>query len=139
MEKVKVAILGTGNIGTDLMFKILKGKGNMELSLMAGIDSKSEGIARARDMGVRTSHEGIAAILEDPEIKIVFDATSAKAHIQYHAEPLRKAGKIAIDLTPAAVGPFVVPTINLDDHLEQVKRKFNCMWGPGNYPPCLCG
>ena len=68
----------------------------MELSLMAGIDSESEGIARAQGMGVRTSHEGIAAILEDPEIKIVFDATSAKAHIQYHAEPLRKAVKLQL-------------------------------------------
>ena len=134
MGKVKVAILGTGNIGTDLMYKILKSTGDMELSLMAGIDPESEGIARAKRMGVRTSHEGIAAILDDDDIKIVFDATSAKAHIEFHAEPLRKAGKIAIDLTPGAVGPFVVPTINLEEHLEALNVNLISCGGQATTP-----
>ncbi len=81
MAKIKVGILGSGNIGTDLMYKILKNDGNMELALLAGIDAESEGLARARELGIATSHHGIDAILEDPEIKIVFDATSAKAHM----------------------------------------------------------
>ncbi|MEH7107071.1 acetaldehyde dehydrogenase (acetylating) [Bacillus sp. JJ1764] len=117
MDKVKAAILGSGNIGTDLMYKILKNDGNLELSLMAGIVPNSEGLVRARDMGIQTSHEGIKEILEDPEIKIVFDATSAKAHFQ-NAELLRSAGKMAVDLTPAAVGPYLVPPVNLEEHRE---------------------
>ena len=117
MSKVKVAILGSGNIGTDLMYKILKSNGAMEVSLVAGIDPESEGLRRAREAGIESSHEGINDILADPEIKIVFDATSAKAHIQA-AEELRVAGKMAIDLTPAAVGPYLVPPVNLNDHIE---------------------
>ncbi len=117
MTKVKAAILGSGNIGTDLMYKILKNDGNLELSLMAGIVPDSEGLVRAREMGIRTSHEGIKDILEDTEIKIVFDATSAKAHLQA-AELLRSVGKMAVDLTPAAVGPYLVPPVNLDQHIE---------------------
>ncbi|MGJ7920865.1 acetaldehyde dehydrogenase (acetylating) [Neobacillus sp. LXY-4] len=117
MTKIKVAILGSGNIGTDLMYKIIKNDGNMELSLVAGIDPHSEGLERARAKGISTSHHGIAAILEDPEIKIVFDATSAKAH-KVNAEAIRAKGKLAVDMTPAAIGPFVVPTVNMNDHLE---------------------
>ncbi|WP_068675434.1 acetaldehyde dehydrogenase (acetylating) [Oceanobacillus sp. Castelsardo] len=117
MSKVKVAILGSGNIGTDLMYKILKNDGAMEVSLVAGIDPESEGLRRAREAGIGSSHEGINDILADPEIKIVFDATSAKAHIQA-AEQLRAAGKMAIDLTPAAVGPYLVPPVNLNEHIE---------------------
>jgi acetaldehyde dehydrogenase len=113
---VKAAILGTGNIGTDLMFKLLKQPGRLELALFAGIDSASDGLARARALGVATSDRGIEAILAAPEIKIVFDATSAKAHAR-HAPALAAAGKIAIDLTPAACGPFVVPPVNLSAHL----------------------
>ncbi|MGG4042064.1 acetaldehyde dehydrogenase (acetylating) [Bacillus smithii] len=117
MTKVKVGILGSGNIGTDLMYKILNNYGHMELSVMAGIIPESEGLIRARNMGIRASHHGISAILEDPDVRIVFDATSAKAHHQ-HAEMLRAAGKIAVDLTPAAIGPFVVPPINLHEHIN---------------------
>uniref|UniRef100_A0A7U3YFI1 Acetaldehyde dehydrogenase n=1 Tax=Geobacillus sp. (strain Y4.1MC1) TaxID=581103 RepID=A0A7U3YFI1_GEOS0 len=117
MSKVKVGILGSGNIGTDLMYKILNNDGHMELSIIAGIVPESEGLMRARSMGIRASHEGIAAILEDPDVRIVFDATSAKAHRQ-NAEALRAAGKIVIDLTPAAIGPFVVPPINLNEHIN---------------------
>lgn len=114
---MKAAILGSGNIGTDLMYKIIKNNGNLELVLMAGIVPESEGLIRARNLGIRASHEGINSILEDPEIKIVFDATSAKAHIQ-NAEALRAAGKMVVDLTPAAVGPYLVPPVNLDEHIE---------------------
>jgi acetaldehyde dehydrogenase (EC 1.2.1.10) len=117
-DRVKVAILGSGNIGTDLMYKILRNPGHMELALVAGIDPQSEGLARARALGIPTSLEGIAAVLADPEIKIVFDATSAKAHMR-HAKLLREAGKIAIDLTPAACGPYVVPPVNLGQHLDE--------------------
>jgi len=116
--QVKVAILGSGNIGTDLMYKILRDPGHLRLALMAGIDADSEGLARARALGIPTSHDGISAVLDDPEIKIVFDATSARAHVR-HAPLLREAGKIAIDLTPAARGPYVVPPVNLGQHLDE--------------------
>ena len=116
--QVKVAIVGSGNIGTDLMYKILKEPGHMELAMVTGIEPESEGLKRARDEGIGTSHEGIQGVLDDPEIKIVFDATSAKAHVK-HAEMLKEAGKIAVDLTPAAQGPYVVPTANLTEHLDE--------------------
>lgn len=112
MEKVKVGIIGPGNIGSDLMYKIMRSK-NLEMSLMTGI-VESEGIRRAAGLGFKTSVRGVDAILEDPEIKIVFEATSAKAHLA-NAPRLKAAGKIAIDLTPAAVGPYVVPCVNLDN------------------------
>ncbi|GIV88817.1 MAG: acetaldehyde dehydrogenase [Chloroflexus sp.] len=116
-DKVKVAILGSGNIGTDLMYKLLRQPGPMELALVAGIDPASEGLARAMQLGIPTSASGIEAILADPEIRIVFDATSAKAHVR-HARLLREHGRIAIDLTPAARGPYVVPPVNLGMHLD---------------------
>ena len=116
--QVKVAIVGSGNIGTDLMYKILKEPGHMELAMVTGIEPESEGLKRARDEGIWTTHEGIQPVLDDPEIKIVFDATSAKAHVK-HAEMLKEAGKIAVDLTPAAQGPYVVPTANLTEHLDE--------------------
>jgi len=111
MKKVKVGIIGPGNIGSDLMYKVMRSK-NLEMTLLAGI-VESEGIRRAADLGFKTSIEGVDAVLQDPEIRIVFDATSAKAH-QVHAPLLKQAGKIAIDLTPAAVGPYIVPCVNLD-------------------------
>ena len=117
-DRVKVAIVGSGNIGTDLMYKILKEPGHMELAVVTGIEPESEGLKRARDEGIGTTHEGIQPVLDDPEIKIVFDATSAKAHVK-HAQMLKEAGKIAVDLTPAAQGPYVVPTANLTEHLDE--------------------
>ena len=117
MSKVKVAILGSGNIGTDLMYKILKRPNNMELCLVAGIDPESDGLARARDAGIATSADSIEAILES-EAKIVFDATSARAH-KASAPRMAEKGQFAIDLTPAAVGPYVVPPVNGEQHLQQ--------------------
>ena len=116
--RVKVGILGSGNIGSDLMYKLLKEPGHMELAMVAGIVPDSEGLLRAREEGVGASHEGIDAILEDDEIELVFDATSARAHVR-HAKLLKEAGKIAVDLTPAARGPYVVPVANLNEHLDK--------------------
>jgi len=117
-RKVKVAILGSGNIGSDLMFKILREPGHMELTLLAGIEPQSEGLARAKSLGISTSHEGIKPILDDLSIQIVFDATSAYAHVR-HAKALREAGRIAVDLTPAARGPYVIPPVNLNEHIDK--------------------
>jgi acetaldehyde dehydrogenase len=116
--RVKVAILGSGNIGTDLMYKLLKQPGPMELALLAGIEPTSEGLTRARSLGIEASHEGIQAVLANPELKIVFDATSASAHVR-HAKALREAGRVAVDLTPAACGPYVIPPVNLTEHVDQ--------------------
>jgi len=126
-EQVGVAILGSGNIGADLMYKLLAQPGSMRLALMAGIEARSEGLARARAHGVPTSHEGIDAILADASIRIVFDATSASAH-RRHAELLRDSGHVAVDLTPAAIGPYVVPSVNLHEHR-----------GAGNVNLITCG
>ena len=114
-EKIKVAIVGPGNIGTDLMYKVGR-SARLELAAVAGVE-ESEGIRRARQRGVRTIIGSLSPILEDPSIRIVFDATSAKAHLR-HAKLLEAAGKIAIDLTPAAVGPYVVPSVNLSELRE---------------------
>ncbi|MDQ0829188.1 acetaldehyde dehydrogenase [Streptomyces achromogenes] len=116
---VKVAILGSGNIGTDLMIKVLRQSEILRTAAMAGIDPASEGLARARRLQVATTHEGIdglAAMDEFAEVRIVFDATSAGAH-RRHAEVCREHGKLIIDLTPAASGPLTVPSVNLEKHL----------------------
>lgn len=112
MEKIKVGIIGPGNIGTDLMFKVLKSK-NLEMKTMTGI-VESEGLKRAKEMGFEVSTEGAKAVADDPEIKIVFEATSAPAH-QANAPILKAAGKVCFDMTPAAIGPYVVPCVNLDE------------------------
>ncbi len=119
MSKVKCAIIGSGNIGTDLMIKILRLSQTLELAALVGIDPDSDGLARAARMGVAITADGVdglRAMAVYPEISIVFDATSAKAHAR-HDEVLRADGKQVIDLTPAAVGPYVVPPVNLDQHL----------------------
>jgi len=117
MDKVKVAVLGSGNIGTDLMIKLGRSE-VLELTTVIGIDPESDGLRRARELGYVTIDTGIKGFLEQPELAdIVFDATSAKAHIR-HAKLLREAGKQVQDMTPAAVGPFVVPPVNIQEHLE---------------------
>ncbi len=118
---VKVAIIGSGNIGTDLMMKMIKLSRNMELAAMVGIDPNSEGLAMAREHGIATTHEGLdglRALDVYEDIRIVFDATSAYAHAD-HDKALRADGKRVIDLTPAAIGPFTVPPVNMEQHLEE--------------------
>ncbi|GAA2208872.1 acetaldehyde dehydrogenase [Nonomuraea monospora] len=120
MSGTKVAIIGSGNIGTDLMIKVLRGSPHLEMGAMVGIDPQSDGLARAARLGVPTTHEGVDGLIGLPgfaEIEIVFDATSAKAH-QANAAKLLPLGKRLIDLTPAAIGPYVVPAVNLEDHLD---------------------
>ncbi|KFN03868.1 acetaldehyde dehydrogenase (acetylating) [Bacillus clarus] len=110
MEKVKVAIIGSGNIGTDLMYKLRKSE-VIEMNAMIGIDLESDGLKRAKEEGYEIFDNGIQAIIDNPSIAdIVFDATSAKAH-GHHAKVLGELGKLVIDLTPAAYGPFVCPAI----------------------------
>lgn len=116
MKKVKVGVIGPGNIGLDLLYKI-KRSPYLETSMIVNI-RESKGLDHARQMGIRASSNGIADILKEDDIQIVFDCTSATAHLQ-HAPLLKEAGKFAIDLTPAAVGPYCVPAVNLtDDFLE---------------------
>ncbi len=121
MERVKAVIIGSGNIGTDLMMKMIKYPQNMELVAVVGIDPASEGLAMAREHGIATTHEGIEGLRKldcYPEIGIAFDATSAYAH-KIHDEALRADGIQVVDLTPAAIGPFTVPTVNMEEHLDQ--------------------
>ena len=121
MARVKAAIIGSGNIGTDLMMTMIKYPQNMELAAVVGIDPASEGLAMARSHGIATTHEGIEGLKAlpcYPEIGIAFDATSAYAH-KLHDEALRADGIQVVDLTPAAIGPFTVPTVNMEAHLDQ--------------------
>lgn len=121
MQKTKVAIIGPGNIGTDLMIKIIRLSDVLEMSVMVGIDPASDGLARAKRMGIATTHEGITGLIEMPEwndIKIVFDATSAKAHHHNWGFVQKYPDKRIIDLTPAAVGPYLIPPINFDDNID---------------------
>jgi acetaldehyde dehydrogenase len=118
--RTKVAIIGSGNIGTDLMIKVLRLSGSLEIVAMAGIDPDSDGLARARRLRVATTHEGVEGLValdEFADVEIVFDATSAGAH-RHHEEVLRPLGRTLIDLTPAALGPYVVPPVNGDAHLD---------------------
>jgi acetaldehyde dehydrogenase (acetylating) len=115
-HRLKVAILGPGNIGSDLMYKVLRSD-KLELCILAGIIAESEGLKRAAELGIETTAEGIGPILERGDIQVVFDATGAKPHLR-HAPLLKEAGKIAIDLTPAAVGPYVVPSVNMGEHFD---------------------
>ena len=118
MEQIRAAILGSGNIGTDLMYK-LKRSHSLRPTIMAGIIPESEGLARARQQVLAITTDGIEGLLKQKDsFELVFDATTASAHKQ-HAPMLRAAGKIAIDLTPAAVGPYVVPLVNLGEHVGE--------------------
>lgn len=118
MSKVKAAIIGSGNIGTDLMYKLERSE-VIQLTAMIGIDPESEGLQRAKERGYNVFSNGIQAIIDQPELAdIVFDATSAKTHVR-HAKVLGELGKLAIDLTPAGRGPFVSPAVNLGAYLQE--------------------
>jgi acetaldehyde dehydrogenase len=116
----KAAIIGSGNIGTDLMIKILRTSEFLEMACLVGIDPNSDGLARANRMGVDTCATGIDGLMEKSywnDIEVIFDATSAKAH-HYNYSKIKNSGKKIVDLTPAAIGPFVVPAVSFDDHLQ---------------------
>jgi acetaldehyde dehydrogenase len=117
VSRTKVAIIGSGNIGTDVLYKLRRSE-VLEPVAMIGVEPASEGLARARELGLWTTAEGLEAFLSDPvsnEVEIVFDATSASAHLQ-HAKLLGQAGKISVDMTPAACGPYLVPPVNFGQH-----------------------
>lgn len=117
MEKVKVGVIGPGNIGLDLLYKLQRSE-YLYPELIVNIRD-SKGIQYAKGMGVPTSTDGVHAILERDDIQIVFDCTSANAHL-VHAPLLKEKKKFTLDLTPAAVGPYSVPAVNLDDSLLEL-------------------
>jgi acetaldehyde dehydrogenase len=119
MAKTKVAIIGSGNIGTDLMFKVIRLSETLRMGAMVGIDPDSDGLARAGRLGIPTTSDGVAGLIAMPdfdEIEVIFDATSAGAH-KLNAKALEPYDKVLVDMTPAAIGPFVVPVANLDQHI----------------------
>lgn len=121
MNKKQVAIIGSGNIGTDLMIKIRRDSKNLDAIVMVGIDPNSDGLARAKKLGLQVCDSGIDGLIKMDiweSVSIVFDATSAKAHL-YNWNIIQKyPGKKIIDLTPAAVGPFVVPAVNFLENMD---------------------
>jgi acetaldehyde dehydrogenase len=137
-QGVPVAIIGSGNIGTDLMIKILRGSGVLTVSALVGIDPESDGLARATRLGVTAIATGVDGLVASPEferLEIVFDATSAGAH-RYNAEKLRaaKPGIRLIDLTPAAIGPYCVPVVNLEQNLDALNVNMVTCGGQATIP-----
>ncbi|BCX75799.1 acetaldehyde dehydrogenase (acetylating) (plasmid) [Acinetobacter haemolyticus] len=137
-RKVKAAIIGSGNIGTDLMIKILRQGKNIEMGAMVGIDPASDGLARAQRMGVTITHEGVEGLTRLPifnEIDIVFDATSANAHVKNEALLRERKPQLRmIDLTPAAIGPYCIPVVNGDDHLDATNVNMVTCGGQATIP-----
>lgn len=136
--KRRAAIIGSGNIGTDLMIKIMRRSRHLEVAAMVGIDAASDGLARAARLGVATTHEGVQGLARLPvfdEIDFVFDATSAGAHVKNDAF-LRalKPGIRMIDLTPAAIGPYCVPVVNIDAHLDALNVNMVTCGGQATIP-----
>ena len=126
MKKIRCALIGSGNIGTDLIYKIQRSP-VLEPVWMVGIDPESEGLARARDMGLKTTADGVDGLLPhvlEDNIQIAFDATSAYVHAE-NSRKLNALGVMMIDLTPAAIGPLCVPPVNLKAHAEQVEMNVN--------------
>jgi acetaldehyde dehydrogenase len=136
MKKVQVAIIGSGNIGTDLMIKIAHHSKVLEVAAFVGIDPTSEGLKRAHRMGIPVTADGIQGLLAMPELEsicVVFDATSAAAH-SAHDAALRPYSKQVIDLTPAAIGPYVVPSVNLEANLTSANLNMVTCGGQATIP-----
>jgi acetaldehyde dehydrogenase len=134
--KTQVAIIGSGNIGTDLMIKIHRMSDTLEVAALVGIDPASDGLARARRLGKAVTHEGVEGLLALPEfadIAVVFDATTAGAH-RHNNAALAAEGRRVIDLTPAAIGPFVVPTVNLDQNVDRQNLNMVTCGGQATIP-----
>lgn len=126
MSKINAALIGSGNIGTDLLYKALRSDW-INPVWMVGIDPDSEGLARARDLGLKTTHEGVDGLIphmREDNIQICFDATSAYVHGDNNAK-VQAEGSMMIDLTPAAIGPFCVPPVNLKDHVGKQELNVN--------------
>ena len=126
MNKVKCALIGSGNIGTDLIYKIQRSD-VLEPVWMVGIDPESEGLKRAKDMGLKTTSDGVDGLLphvKDDNIQIAFDATSAYVHAE-NSRKLNELGVMMIDLTPAAIGPLCVPPVNLKEHADKLEMNVN--------------
>lgn len=135
-KRMKVAIIGSGNIGTDLMIKVMRQSDVLEMGALVGIDPQSDGLARAARMGVATTHEGMDGLQRLDvwsQIGLVFDATSAGAHPQ-HSAIVTGAGKTMIDLTPAAIGPYVIPVVNGDAHLDAANVNMVTCGGQATIP-----
>jgi len=137
-KKLKVAIIGSGNIGTDLMIKIMRNSQVLEMGAMVGIDPKSDGLARAGRMGVAVTHEGVEGLTRLPvfkDIDFVFDATSAGAHVKNDAF-LRtlKPGIRMIDLTPAAIGPYCIPVVNGEANVDALNVNMVTCGGQATIP-----
>lgn len=137
-RKFRAAVIGSGNIGTDLMIKILRQGKQIEMAVMVGIDAQSDGLARAQRLGVSTTHEGVEGLVTLPnftDIDFVFDATSAGAHI-HNDRLLRQYKKDirVIDLTPAAIGPYCVPVANLEDHIHALNVNMVTCGGQATIP-----
>ena len=135
-SKIKVAIIGSGNIGTDLMIKVMRTSNLLEMGALVGVDPDSDGLTRARRLGVTTTAEGIAGLTKLAvwrEIGIVFDATSAAAH-RVNSDICAAAGKVMIDLTPAAIGPYVIPVVNGDAYLDATNVNMVTCGGQATIP-----
>jgi acetaldehyde dehydrogenase len=135
VNTTKVAVIGSGNIGTDLMMKVLRSP-TLEMAAMVGIDPHSDGLARANKHHVATTADGARGLIELPgfnDIGIIFDATSAKAHLA-NASVLAPYGKRLLDLTPAAIGPFVIPAVNLEEHLDAPNMNMVTCGGQATIP-----
>jgi acetaldehyde dehydrogenase (acetylating) len=133
MKKSKVGIIGTGNIGSNLLIKVQRSE-FLECGIFAGIDPGSKGIQRAKEMGVPTSLESIEAIQKNPDCcDIVFDATSAKQHLT-HAKILRELNKFTIDLTPSKIGKMCIPILNLEECLEEMNVNLITCGGQASVP-----